>query len=57
MKKLKKDGQSVTPAMRQQIDEFEIKMRSQSVGTLCLFSLLTIIMAADHNSRPEVSIM
>jgi membrane protease YdiL (CAAX protease family) len=43
--------------MVKKVEEFEIKMRSQSVGTLCFFSLLTITMIADHNARPEVSIL
>jgi membrane protease YdiL (CAAX protease family) len=43
--------------MMKKVEEFEIKMRSQSVGTLCFFSLLTIIMIADHNARPECSIL
>jgi len=47
----------MTPAMRKKVEEFEIKMRSQSVGTLCFFSLLTIIMLADHNARLDCSIL
>ena len=43
--------------MIKKVEEFEIKMRSQSVGTLCFFSLLTIIMIADHNARPDCSIL
>ena len=55
--KLRKDGQSLTPAMLKKVEEFEIKMRSQSVATLCFFALLVIVMAADHNQRPDVSII
>jgi len=43
-------------AMLKKVESFEIKMRTQSVATLCFFALLTIIIVADHNKRPEVSI-
>ena len=47
----------MTTAMQKKVEEFEIKMRSQSVATLCFFALLVIIMSADHNQRTDVSII
>jgi membrane protease YdiL (CAAX protease family) len=42
--------------MQKKVEEFEIKMRCQSVGTLCFMALMWIIMTADHNQRQNVSI-
>jgi hypothetical protein len=40
----------------QKQQEFEIKMRCQSVGTLCFLAMLYFILVADHSRRPDVSI-
>jgi hypothetical protein len=56
MTKIKKNGESMTPQMLIKVEEFEIKMRCQSVGTLCFMALMWIIMNADHNQRQNVSI-
>ena len=55
LKKIRKD--KLTQTQQKQIEQFETKMRTQSVGTLCFFALLTIIMLADHAQRPQVSIL
>jgi hypothetical protein len=47
----------LTSKQLKQVTRFEIKMRSQSVGTLCFFSLMAIILAADHSKRPQVHIL
>jgi len=58
IKKLRKDGQLVmTREQRRQVELFEIKMRSMSVGTLCLGALIFFILIADHSKRVECSMI
>lgn len=57
IRELRNNQTRLSAYQQAQIDEFESKMRTQSVGSLCFLALLCIIMAADHVQRPEVSIL
>lgn len=39
------------------VEEFEIKMRTQSVGTLCFATFLGITLMSDQAQRPDVTVL